>query len=284
MRNRISIKYDLLCCVVVLGLLLAACGPEAATSAPETPTPEQAAAEAITLNVFAAASLTDAFSAIAEVYEAEHPGVDVVLQFASSSTLAAQIGQGAPADVYASANPNQMAVAVESGRVAEDAVVTFAGNRLVLIVPAQNPAAIESVADLATGEVALVLAAPDVPVRVYTDQLLVALSAEPDYGAGFPAAVLANLVSEEPNVRQVVARVALGEADAAIVYSSDVTPDVAGDLQAIALPEAVNPTASYPIAPLSDSAQAEQAQSFVDYVLSEAGQAILTGWGFLPAP
>ena len=238
--------------------------------------------EARTLTVFAAASLTDAFTEIAADFEANHPGVSVSLNFAGSSTLATQIVEGAPADVFASANQRQMQVVIDAGRVTATPQ-DFAGNSLVLITPADNPAGIASIDDLATPGVLLVLAAPDVPVRVYTDTMLERLAADPAYGDAYRAAVLANLASQEVDVRAVVTKVALGEADAGIVYSSDVTPDVAASLLTFPIPEAVNPRASYPIAVTAGSAQPELAQEFVDMVLGESGQTILARWGFLPA-
>ncbi|RPJ35503.1 MAG: molybdate ABC transporter substrate-binding protein, partial [Planctomycetaceae bacterium] len=160
-----------------------------------------------TITVFAASSLTDAFEEIGAAFEAENPGVDVVFNFGSSSSLATQLAEGAPADVFASANPKQMQVAQDAGRITGSPRI-FARNRLAVIVPADNPAGIESVTDLAKPGLLLVLAAPGIPVRDYTDTMLDQL------GEDMKSAVLANLVSEEDNVRQVVAKVALGEADA----------------------------------------------------------------------
>ncbi|HLU08163.1 MAG TPA: molybdate ABC transporter substrate-binding protein, partial [Oceanobacillus sp.] len=162
-----------------------------------------------TLLVFAAASLTDAFEEIATAFEAENPGVDVLFNFAGSSALATQLVEGAPADVFASANTRQMRVAIEAGRIAEQPLV-FARNWLVLITPADNPANIESLRDLANPGVKLVVAAPEVPVRVYTDVMLARLASVPTYGSAYRTAVLANIVSEEDNVRQVFLKVALG--------------------------------------------------------------------------
>jgi molybdate transport system substrate-binding protein len=233
-----------------------------------------------TLTVFAASSLTDVFGEIETAFEADHPGVDVVFSFGGSSTLATQLSEGAPADVFASANTKQMTVAQEAGRIAGP-VRTFAKNRLVVIVPADNPAQIQSLHDLANSGILLVVAAPGVPVRDYTDTMLERLAAVAGYGAEYQQAVLANIVSEEENVRQVTAKVALGEADAGIVYLSDVTPDIAGDVLTIPIPDAYNTIATYPIALTDDTAVPELAQAFVDYVLSDAGQATLVRWGFI---
>ncbi len=181
--------------------------------------------------------------------------MDVVFNFAGSSTLSTQISEGAPADVFASANNTQMKVVLDAGLITTEPQ-TFAHNRLVLIVPADNPAGIESLDDLANPGVKLVVAAPAVPVRVYTDSMLDALAADPAYGEDYRSAVVANVVSEEDNVRQVSAKVALGEADAGIVYSSDVTPDIAEDVIVLPIPDEVNTLASYPIAVLDDNAGA----------------------------
>lgn len=224
--------------------------------------------------VFAASSLTDAFNELGAAFEAEHPGVEVVLNFAGSSQLAAQLVEGVPADVFAPANDKQMQTAVTAKRIAPTAPVTFATNRLTILTPADNPTQISALEDLRRPGIQLVLAAPGVPVRQYTDEIVSALG--PEFAAGF----YANLVSEEENVRQVAAKIALGEADAGIVYTSDVTPDLANRVQQIAIPEAQNVVAVYPIAPLADAPQPELAQQFVQFVLGETGQAILARWGF----
>jgi molybdate transport system substrate-binding protein len=127
-----------------------------------------------------------------------------------------------------------------------------------------------------------VLAVPGVPVRDYTDATLVSLADDPNYGSTFAEAFYANLASEEANVRQVAAKVALGEADAGIVYASDVTPEIADKVQQISIPTAHTQSVNYPIARLTGRATATQAEAFIDYVLSDEGQAILQRWGFGP--
>lgn len=235
-----------------------------------------------TVTVFAAASLTNAFEEIAEGFEAANEGVNVVFSFAGSSDLAAQLISGAPADVFASANNTQMTVAVEGGHIT-DSPQTFARNQLVLIVPADNPAGITSLQDLAKEDVKLIVAAPSVPVREYTDLMLEQIAADPAYGPQYRDAFMANVVSEEQNVRQVSAKIALGEADAGIVYRSDVTPDLNEQVIAFPIPDELNTIASYPIAVVTDSAAPELARAFVDYVLSDEGQGILQRWNFVPA-
>ncbi len=239
------------------------------------------AQEQQTLVVFTASSLTDAFTEIKAAFEAENPGVEVLFNFGGSSTLATQLVEGAPADVFASANSAQMEAAVAGGRIAGQPK-TFVNNQLVLAVPADNPAGIHSLRDLANPGVLLVVAAPGVPVREYTDTMLERLAADASYGDSYREAVIGNIVSEEDNVRQVAAKVALGEADAGIVYLSDITPDLAQQVMTLPIPDALNTIATYPIALTNDSDHPDTAQAFVDFVLSEAGQDILAKWGFAP--
>ena len=248
-------------------LLLASCGTERAG---ENVNHSQ---EVI---VFAASSLTDAFTELANSFEAQNEGVEVILNFAGSSQLAAQLNEGVPADVFASANLAQMQTAITGGRVAEGSERLFVSNRLTLIVPADNPANISSLEDLARPDIQLVLAVEGVPVRQYMDEIVAAMPVD------FQTRFYANLVSEEDNVRQVTAKIALGEADAGIVYTSDVTPDIASQVQQILIPEAQNVIAPYPIAPLADANAPALAQSFINFVLSPEGQAILSRWGFGP--
>ena len=171
-----------------------------------------------------------------------------------------------------------MQVVRDADRIA-DLPRTFAKNRLVLIVPADNPAGIQSLHDLASDDILFLVAAEGVPVRDYTSTMLDRLAAV--YGEDFRNAVIDNIVSEEENVRQVAAKVALGEADAGIVYASDVTPDIADDVLALPIPDAYNTLATYPIGIISDSPQPELAQAFIDYVLSDTGQDTLVRWNFI---
>jgi molybdate transport system substrate-binding protein len=173
--------------------------------------------------------------------------------------------------------------AVTAGRIAGEPVA-FLTNQLIVIAPADNPAGLETLADLANEGVKFVSALPDVPIRVFTEEMLDKVSADPAYGPGFKAAVLANLVSEEANVRQLAAKVALGEADAGVVYKSDVTPDIAGQVKVIEIPDEFNVVAVYPIGLINDAPAAELGQAFVAFSLSPEGQAILATWGFGPAP
>ena len=230
------------------------------------------------ITVFAASSLTDAFNELAQAFQAQNEGVQVVLNLAGSSQLATQLNEGIVADVFASANAAQMQAVINSGRIRAGTEVLFVSNRLTILVPADNPAGIHSLEDLAKQGVQLVLAVEGVPVREYTDQIVGAMPAD------FQTRFYANLVSEEDNVRQVSAKVALGEADAGIVYTSDVTPDIGEQVRQIVIPDAQNVVAAYPIAPLADAPHPDAAQSFIDFILSAEGQAILARWGFGPPP
>lgn len=231
-----------------------------------------------TLTIYAATSLTDAFEELTAAFLRNHPEADVVLNFASSSKLAAQLIAGAPADIFASANSSQMDLVVADGRISVGAVQSFATNQLALIAPADNPAEITGIEDLGGKTLLLVLAVTGTPIRDYTNAMFD--SYKDEYGEDFTKRVLENLVSEESNVRQVVARIALGEADAGIVYQTDVTDEIRDDLIRFPIEERHNQLASYPIAALDDTALPDLAQAFIDFVRSDAGQLILAGFGF----
>ncbi len=230
-------------------------------------------ASAQTLTVFAASSLTEAFEAVATVFERQHSGVNVLLSFDGSSTLATQITQGAPADVFASADEDQLQVVVDAG-LAAAAPQLFATNRLVVITTKESD--ITSLEALAEPGVLLVLAAPEVPVGKYAREALKKMNGR--YGAGFSARVLKNLVSEESNVRQVALKVELGEADAAIVYATDAA--VAKNVKVIPIPGPINVVGTYPVVALKESTEPELAEAFVKLVRSSQGRAILKKYGF----
>lgn len=237
----------------------------------------------VPLTVMAAASLTEAFEELAQLFEAQNPGVEVTFNFAGSQQLAQQIVEGAQADVFASANQKQMQAAVDASRVDEAAIQTFAHNRLVVIYPEDNPAGIDGLKDLARPGLKLVMAAKEVPVGQYSLEFLEKAGQEPALGPSFQQAVLKNIVSYEENVKAVLNKVALGEADAGIVYTSDVTGEAAGKIGQLIIPDELNVIATYPIAILEDSQHATQAQAFLDFVLSPSGQEILAKYGFMPA-
>ncbi len=256
--------------------------PAAAMSAEASPSvPLPIPAEGGTLTVFAAASLTDAFNRIGEDLEAAHPGLSVEYNFAGSQALVTQLREGATADIFASAGEEPMDAALAAGLV-EGEPIPFTQNRLVIVVPRDNPGGVQTAADLSAPGLRLVLAAVDVPVGRYAWDALCAMGSDPATdGEAFVERVASNVASEENNVKAVLAKVRLGEADAGIVYATDLTPDVVGAVTVVEIPPAVNVVASYPIAPVrgGDSALA---QAFIAYLLSPQGQATLQTFGFKP--
>ncbi|MFN8196221.1 MAG: molybdate ABC transporter substrate-binding protein [Nocardioidaceae bacterium] len=240
---------------------LAACGSGGSTSDD---------ADGTTITVYAASSLTAVFQQLGQDFEAEHDGVTVEFSFGGSSDLVAQIQEGAPADVFASADEANMAKLTDADLQGADPR-TFASNTLEIAVPPDNPAGIASFQDLAKPGLALVLCAPEVPcgAAVQTVADAVGVTLKP--------------VSEEEKVTDVLAKVESGEADAGVVYVTDV--EAAGDqVTGIDFPEASQAVNVYPIATVKDSDQADLAQQFVDLVLSDAGQKVLHDAGFAPAP
>jgi molybdate transport system substrate-binding protein len=268
----------LLAAAVLAGV---ACTSNGGAPAEQTPTMGAGTALSGGLTVLAAASLTSALEAMKTNLEKSNPGLSITLNFASSTQLRAQLEQGARADVFASADEKQMDLAREAGLLAGEPVV-FAHNRLVVILPRDNPANIETLQDLSRPGVKLDVASETAPIGAYTRQFLQRASAAPAFGADFEQQVLANVVSEEENVKQVVAKVRLGEADAGICYVSDVTPEAASDLATIDIPDELNQIATYPIAVLKGADDPALARAFLDYVLSAEGQAILRGQNFVP--
>ena len=278
---------------LAIALMLSACGVPTLPAAPTTAAPIvassvtptalstdvlSAAREQKTLVVFAAASLTDAFTEIGKEFEAANPGVTVKLNFGGSQTLRTQIEQGAQADVFASANTTEMDALVKGNFVATGSAQIFVTNQLVVIMPANNPAELATLEDLSKPGLKVDLAAKEVPVGNYALQVLDKL--DKALGNGFKGKVLANVVSYENDVKQVVTKVQLGEADAGIVYLTDTV--AAPELKKFEIPAANNVVARYPLAALTQSQNTELAQAFVAYVLSANGQAVLQKWGFLP--
>ena len=265
---------------LLLALVLTGC-----TTAQATPTVAPATEEAVSadtepriLIVFAAASLTDAFTEIGENFKTANPNVTVTFNFAGSQALRTQLEEGAPADIFASANKTQMDAVIAASLITEGTQQNFLTNKLVVILPADNPAGLSKLEDLANPGIKLVLAAEEVPVGNFARQALDLMNGS--FGTDFKDKVLANVVSNEDNVKQVVTKVQLGEVDAGIVYTSDAV--AAPEFQTIEIPSELNVVAKYPIAPLLNSEHADVAQAFIDYVLSDEGQAILEKWGFSP--
>jgi molybdate transport system substrate-binding protein len=233
-----------------------------------------------TLTVLAASSLIDAFVELANRFEEKNPGVKVRQSFESSSTLLAQIQQGAPADVFASAAEEEMNTAVEDGLVKGEPEV-FVQNREIIMVPKDNPANIDRFRDVAKPDVKLVLAGKDVPAADYALEILG--KAKGEYGADFEMDVLSNVVSRESDVRASVNRVVVGDADATFGYASDYTPDIRDNVKVVQIPPDLNIVATYPIAALEDAKSPGLAKKWVELVTSEEGQRVLKKWNFKPA-
>ncbi len=217
--------------------------------------------------VFAASSLTDAFTEIGEAFEATDRGEPVTFSFAASSELVTQIVEGAPADVYASADPETMSRLTTAGGAAAEPVV-FARNRSEIVVAPGNPLDIEGVADLSDPDLVLVTCAPEVPCGAYAARIFdeAGIEVTPD--------------SFEENVKAVVTKVALGEADAGIAYTTDVVA-AGGDVGGVEIPDAENVLAEYPLVVTVEAADPVGGREFVDFVLSDVGQGILDRHGFL---
>ena len=275
--------------ILLLVIMLAgtACAPQATPVVPAaasaSASPTEAPMEARTLTVLAAASLTESFTELGTLFESQNPGIKVAFSFAGSQALAQQLAQGAEADVFASANQKYMIAAVEAHRVNQDNAKTFVMNRLVVIFPKDNPGGLKELKDLAKPGLKLDLADPSVPVGQYTVSFLDRAIEDPGFYLQFKEEVLNNVVSYEDNVKAVVTKVSLGEADAGIVYVTDITADAADKVGRLDIPDALNTIATYPIAPIFDSENSDLAQAFVNLVLSSEGQDVMAKYGFIPA-
>ena len=263
--------------------LLVACGGDDDDAGPTAPglssTSVTSHADELTgeITVFAAASLTEAFNKVGGAFQKTHPETKLTFSFAASSALATQINEGAPADVFASADQAQMKVVTDKGSASGPRL--FAKNLPAVVVP-KGSDTVSTFADLAKPGLRLVLAAPDVPIGRYSRDILTKASTMPGgVSADFSTKVLENLVSNEPNVRSVLTKVQLGEADAGIVYATDV-PAAQGEATGIDIPTQYNVVAEYPIAVLSASENKEVAEAFIAFILSDEGQAVMEEFGF----
>ena len=254
------LRLTRICLLLSAAAAASGCGPDAMQPQP--------------LRVFAASSLTEAFQEMASAFENAYPDTEVVLVFAGSQVLRLQLEQGAQADIFSSADPRHMEALVQEGIVSGHRVL--AENELVVIVPPGNPAGIESFAELANAE-RVVIGTSNVPVGVYAREAL--RRAETAGGlAGFEAAVMGRVVSEESNVRLVRAKVELGEADAAIVYRTDAVP---GRVRTVQLPSRANVRARYLIGVVAGARNPAAAERWVGFVSSREGRRILSRHGFL---
>ncbi len=249
--------------VCLLALALAACGGAPSAAASPAATADTVAGA---VNVFAAASLGAAFKDAGAAFQARHPKASVQFNFAGSAALATQIGQGAPADVFASADMPNMQKAVDAGSVSGEAR-SFAANKLQIVVAPGNPKAIKGLADLGNPSTVVVLCAPAVPCGNYAGQALA------------KAGVKVTPRSQEQDVSAVVSKVALGEADAGIVYVTDVRA-AASKVQGVDILDDQNVLATYPVAVVKGGANPAGGRAFIDFLLAPAGQGILANYGF----
>ena len=242
---------------------------DAGTSTQSATSGETSSSEARSLTVFAAASMEPTFTELAKTIEDEHEGVKVVFNFAGSQDLQEQIVEGAPADVFASANEKQMAPVVEAGLNSSEPII-YATNELTIVTPPDNPAQIATFQDLTKEGLLLVICAPEVPCGAATQKVVEA------------SGVTLKPVSEEQSVTDVLAKVQAGEADAGLVYKTDAIS--AGDtVEAIAFPESADAVNKNPIVAVTTGAEPELGQEWVDFILSDSVQQILKDAGFGPA-
>ncbi len=283
----LSVAPSLLCLLLVAG-----CGGQAITPTAQPGAVSPVATDTGTLNgtltVFAAASLKDAFDAMVNGLK-EKGMSDVTYNYAGSQALVAQLGQGAKADVFASADAKSMEAAIVAGAVMSGTQQVLATNKLVVITARGDTPKVTTLKDLAKPGIKLDLAGPSVPAGNYALQALDKLSSDPAYGSDFKARALANVVSREDNVRQVLSKVQLGEADAGIVYATDakakpmpgrIMRPVPLGVGTIEIPDQYNVTALYYIAPVKDAPHPQAAKGFIEYVLSGEGQQVLASYGF----
>jgi len=272
--------------VVLATVLLAGCMPgEIPSPTPLTaslnPTGVPAKPSPVQLTVFGASSLKAALDKVKAEYEAANPGNTLTVALDASSTLETQIEQGAPADVFLSADTRNPQKLIDGGFATEPLVI-FASNKLTVIVPKDNPAGIESPADLARSGVDIVAAGDEVPITKYADQLVDNLAKEAGYPAGFAAAYAANVVSREENVKAIVGKIELGQGDAGIVYVTDAA--ASKGIATVDVPADANVLATYGGVFVKSSKHEADARAFLAWIGGPSGQAILVEFGFLPPP
>lgn len=266
----------------LLPLVLAACssgtGSSMSPSGAVRPASSTAPAPAA-LTIYGAASLKGPLDQAKSAYEAAHPGSTVTISTDSSSALETQIEQGAPVDVFLSADTTNPKKLVDAGLAAGDPV-TFAANQLTIVVPTANAAGIRSPLDLGRSGVKVVAAGDEVPITTYARQLLDQLARTSGYPADFAARVGANIVSKEDNVKAVIAKVELGEGDAGVVYVTDAK--ASSKVSTVEIPDSANVAATYAGVVVKASKNADAAEAFLDWFAGPDGQSILAAFGFLP--
>jgi molybdate transport system substrate-binding protein len=260
--------------ITILALLLVA----GCTSAGSAPAPEKKE-----LTVFAASSLTGAMTDIAKAYEALRPEIQIVLNVDNSATLRTQIEQGAHADLFLSANTKHMTVLQGEGLIINNSVKIFTKNKLALLIPKENRANITGLSDLARPGIRLVMGTKEAPFGDYTRQMLGKMANDSAYGQVYQNAVMKNVISEEPTVPSLVAKLKIGEADAGIAFVSDVSEGDRALVTTVPIPDQYDVIALYPLGILQESKEKDQAAAFAQFITSTEGNAILTRYGFTPA-
>jgi molybdate transport system substrate-binding protein len=278
MKSRLAASF------AVVALVLAGCSSAAATPVPTSaPTFGPTSAPTIApanLTIYGAASLTAVLGKVKTTYEAANPSTTLTISTDSSTALETKIEQGAPADVFLSADTVNPQKLVDKG-LASGTVTKFAGNLLTIIVPTGNPAGIRTPADLAKSGVKIVTCGPTVPIAKYAAQLVANLAKESGYPADFVAEYNANVVSQQDNVSAVVSQIALGDGDAGIVYVTDAKTST--KVQTVAIPADANVPATYGGVAVKASANLPAAQAFLTWLAGPDGQAVLASFRFLPA-
>jgi len=277
--------------LAAIALVLAGCSSAATpipslatpTTAPATIAPATAAPTAApaSLTIYGASSLKAVLAKVKTTYEAANPGATLTISTDSSTALETKIEQGAPADVFLSADTTNPQKLVDKG-LAAGTVTKFAGNLLTVIVPASNPAGIQSPADLAKSGVKVIAAADTVPITKYANQLVANLARQTGYPADFATKYAANIVSKQDNVAAVVTQIELGEGDAGIVYVTDARSST--KVSTVPVPAAANVPATYGGVVIKTSVNTGPARAFLDWLAGPDGQAILATFGFLPVP
>jgi len=285
MKSRPAVLASALVCVLVAcanGTSTATAGPLATGDPTEAATPSGASsptAASVALTIYGAASLKGVLDKAKDAYETANPGTTLTISTDSSATLETQIEQGAPAEVFLSADTTKPKRLVDKG-LADGPPVTFASNKLTVIVPTANPAGITSPKDLARAGIKVVAAGDAVPITKYATLLVANLAKEADYPADFATKYTANIASKEDNVKAIVAKIELGEGDAGIVYVTDAKAST--KVTTVDVPETANVPATYAGVVVKASKNAAAAQAFVAWFAGPGGQAILRTFGFLP--
>lgn len=285
MRSRLAASF------ATLALVLAGCSSAVATpvhslavptAAPVTAAPSTSipAAAPVSLTVYGASSLKSVLAKVRTTFEAANPGTTLTISTDSSTALETKIEQGAPVDIFLSADATNPQKLVDKG-LAAGSLTKFAGNLLTVIVSTGNPAGIQTPADLARSGVKVIAAGDTVPITKYATQLVANLAKQAGYPADFTSKYAANIVSKQDNVAAVVTQIEFGEGDAGIVYVTDAKTST--KVATIAVPDATNVPATYSGVVVKASANAVAAQAFLTWLAGPGGQAILASFGFLPA-